>query len=222
MFVGHLAVAFAGKRLSPSTPLGWFVAAASTPDLLWPVLLLLGVERVSITPGATAFNPLVFDHYPWSHSLVMDVAWGAALAAVAGWRGVDAAGRRLVALLVVSHWVLDWVTHAPDLPLWPGPSPRLGLGLWNSIPATYLVEGAMWVAALLLYLRERRASGLVAHVALWSFVLVTTGLWATGPFGPPPPSVNALAGFALFGAITIPWAAWVDRTWRRSAGDGDA
>ncbi len=214
MFVGHLAVALAAKRALPSASLGWYVAAVTTPDLLWPLFLLAGTERVRIVPGATSFTPLVFDSYPWSHSLVMTVAWGLVLAALARWRGVDSRAAQLMVPLVVSHWVLDVVTHAPDMPLWPGGGPKLGLGLWNSIPGTLAVEGAMWIAAIALYLRGRRAAGWGGAAAFWSLVVVTTLLWASGPWTAPPRSPQALAWFALTGWIVVPWAAWADRRYR--------
>lgn len=212
MFVGHLALAYAAKRARPSANVAWYVAAVTTADLLWPIFLLLGVEHVSIAPGATAFNPLVFNSYPWSHSLLMLIVWGFVLARIARTAGVDDQAARLLVPLVVSHWVLDFITHAPDMPLWPAPgSPELGLGLWNSIPGTFAVEGAMWVAGLALYLRGRHARSWGARIAFWSFVVVTTAMWATGPFGPPPPSARALAWFGLIGWITIPWSAFADR-----------
>ena len=127
MFVGHLALAVAAKRAVPAAPLGWLVAAVTALDLLWPVFLLAGIEQVRISPGATAFTPLIFEWYPWSHSLVMAVAWGGFLAVLARWRGLPGRVGSWLAGLVVSHWVLDFLTHAPDLPLWPGDSPRLGL-----------------------------------------------------------------------------------------------
>lgn len=212
MFVGHLAVALVAKQASPKTSLGWFVAAATTLDLLWPIFLLAGIEHVRFEPGATAFTPAVFESYPWSHSLLMSVVWGLLLAGLARWRGVEPRATWLIAILVVSHWVLDFVTHARDLPLWPGNSPKFGLGLWNSIPATFLIEGLLWIACLTMYLRRRRARSWVAVLALWSLVLVVTALWAMGPFSSAPPSVRTLALFALVGGwITVPWAAWADR-----------
>ena len=211
MFVGHLALALAGKRAAPSVSLGWLVTAVTASDLLWPVFLLLGVERVRIVPGAMAFTPLVFDSYPWSHSLLMGLVWGAVLAGIARWRGISARAAALLGALVVSHWVLDFVTHAPDMPLWPGPSPRLGLGLWNSIPGTFLVEGTLWAAAIVLYLRAVGAGDRIGQVAFWSFVVICTLMWASGPWSPPPPNPRALAWFALTGWIVVPWAALADR-----------
>jgi membrane-bound metal-dependent hydrolase YbcI (DUF457 family) len=156
MFVGHTAVALAAKSRAPRVSLGWLVAAAYMLDLLWPLFLLAGVERVSIVPGATAFNPLVLDSYPWSHSLLMACIWGLIVMGIARGRGVAGAAAWILAALVVSHWVLDFISHAPDMPLWPGRSPKLGLGLWNSIPGTLLVEGAMFAAGIWMYLRATR------------------------------------------------------------------
>ena len=211
MFVGHMAVAIAAKRLTRKTSLGWLIGAATAADLLWPFLLLAGTERVRIEPGATAFTPLVFESYPWSHSLIMLVLWGLLLGALARWRGVDSRGMWIVAALVVSHWVLDVVTHAPDMPLWPGASPKFGLGLWNSIPATLVIEGALWIACLTLFVRAFRPRNWVGALAFWSLVVISTVMWASGPWSTPPASVRALGYFALLGWIIVPWAIWADR-----------
>lgn len=211
MFVGHTAVALAAKRAAPDVSLGWLVGAAFTLDLVWPFFLLAGIERVSIVPGATAFNPLVFDSYPWSHSLLMACVWGVGVAALARARGVAAGAGWLLAALVVSHWVLDAVSHAPDLPLWPGQSPKLGLGLWDSIPGTLLVEGALFVAGIWIYLRTTRAVDRTGEFALWSFLVVSAVLWASGPWSAPPPSAQALAWFALAGWLLVAWGWWADR-----------
>jgi hypothetical protein len=212
MFVGHLAAALASRTASRGTSLVWFVAAATLVDLIWPLMLLAGVERVRIDPGNTAFTPLAFDWYPWSHSLLMGIGWGMALGALSRRFGVAPAAARLIGALVVSHWVLDFVTHRPDLPLWPWPDGVYGLGLWRSIPGTFAVEGIIWIVALAMFLRVRRPRGIQGQMALWSFVLVSTVLWASGPFSPPPPNPRALALFALIGWITLPWAWWIERT----------
>jgi hypothetical protein len=212
MFVGHLSLGLSSKAVSRQTPLVWFIAAANLVDLIWPILLLAGVERVRIDPGNTAFTQLAFDWYPWTHSLFMGVVWGLVFAALARWFKVTPAAAGLIAALVVSHWVLDFVTHRPDLPLWPWSDGRYGLGLWQSIPGTFLVEGSMWIVGITVFLRSRRLAGIQGHVAFWSFVLVTTVLWASSPFSPPPPSPQALALFALFGWSIVGWAWWIERT----------
>lgn len=211
MFVGHLAVAFIGKRAAPSVSLGWHMAAVTALDLIWPFLLLAGIETVTIQSGATAFTPFVFDSYPWSHSLMMAVIWAVVFYGLARWRGASKQASLVLGALVVSHWVLDFVSHAPDMPLWPGNSPRFGLGLWNSIPATLVVEGLLWIAGIAIYLKLRRPLRWQGVLAFWSFVVVCTLMWVAGPWSPPPPSVRSLAWFGLIGWLVIPWSAWADR-----------
>jgi hypothetical protein len=205
MFVGHTALALASKARVPDAPLALLLAAVFALDLLWPVFLLLGIERVRIEPGNTAFTPLAFESYPWSHSLVLACVWGALLALP------PRRHRLLVGGLVVSNWVLDLVAHRPDLPLWPGPSPHLGLGLWNSVPGTLLLEGLLFAGAIYLYLRATRPTDRMGSFALWSLLLFQAAIWAAGPWSPPPPSARAIAWIGLAGLLFVPWAAWIDR-----------
>src|SRR6266702_1654805 len=139
MFLGHFAVALAAKRAAPRTSLGTLLSAALWLDLLWPVLILFGTEQVRIDPGNTAFTPLDFESYPWSHGLLPVLGWSVAAAVFYRARTGYRRGAAVVGFLVFSHWVLDFVTHRPDLPLWPD-GPRVGLGLWGSVAATLAVE----------------------------------------------------------------------------------
>ena len=210
MFVGHLAVALAARRASPRTPLAALAAAAFGLDLIWPVLLLTGLERVRIAPGITAFTPLDFEHYPWSHSLSMAVIWAVAAGRLYVLRSKHVATAGVIGLVVVSHWVLDYLTHRPDLPLWPG-GPLVGLGLWNSIPATFAVEGALFAGGIAAYLAGTRARTPAGHWAFWSLVAFTTVIWASGPFSPPPPRASAIATVGLAMLLFPLWAHWIDR-----------
>jgi hypothetical protein len=117
----------------------------------------------------------------------------------------------VIGLTVLSHWVLDFVTHRPDLPLWPG-GPKTGLGLWNSIPLTIVVEGTLFAIAVLLFLRGTRARDSAGTWTFWALIAITTAIWLSGPFSPPPPSVPAIAvvGIAA-GPLFILWARWIDR-----------
>ena len=211
MFIGHAAVALAAKRVAPDVSLGVLFAAAGWLDLVWPVFLLLGIEQVRIDPGNTAFTPLDFVAYPWTHSLVLALAWSALFAlAVSPWvRGGRA--RLVLAALVFSHWLLDFVAHRPDLPLAPGDSAKLGLGLWNSIPGTLLVEGALMAAGLGLYLRATRARDGVGRYALGSLVLFLVAIWLANLGGPPPPDARAVAWVGLAAWLFPLWAGWADR-----------
>lgn len=211
MYVGHLAVGFAAKRAAPRTSLGTLIGAACFIDLLWPVFLALGWERVRIDPGNTAFTPLDFESYPWSHSLAMTLLWSAAAGAVYFAAARYRRGAVAVAALVFSHWVLDAATHRPDLPLWPGSAERVGLGLWNSVAATMIVEAAMYVLALALYARWTGPRDRVGTWAFAGFVALNAVLYLLNAFGPPPPSSSAvmLGTFALF--LLPVWAWWIDR-----------
>jgi membrane-bound metal-dependent hydrolase YbcI (DUF457 family) len=211
MFIGHLAVALAAKRAAPKTSLGWLFAACQLPDLLWPVFLVTGLERARIAPGDTAFTPLAFEHYPWSHSLLTMIGWGVLLAATYMLRHRDRRAALVLALLVVSHWVLDWITHRPDMPLVPGSDARYGLALWNSVPATLVVETILFAAGVLLYsgaTRARDRTGRFAWVGLIAFLLI---VYAASALGPPPPSMTAVSygGFSIW--LLVSWGAWVDR-----------
>jgi membrane-bound metal-dependent hydrolase YbcI (DUF457 family) len=211
MVVGHLAVGFAAKRAVPSVRLPWLIAAGIALDLLFPIFVLIGIEHFRIVPGANKFNPLMLDFYPWSHSLVMACVWGVALAVLARARGIAVKGAAVIAALVVSHWVLDFASHTPDMPLWPGDSPKFGLGLWNSLPAIFLVEGALWITALIIYLRTAPLASRGARIAFWSFIGLMTFLWIAGPWSPAPPSPQAVALSGLIQWLAIPWMAAVER-----------
>jgi hypothetical protein len=211
MFVGHLAAALVGKRIAPRAPLGTLVGAAFGLDLLWPVLLLAGVEQVRIDPGNTAFTPLAFDSYPWSHSLSMAIVWGVLVGRAGAGLMRHARAGLIVGIAVVSHWVLDYVAHRPDLPLWPG-GPKVGLGLWNSIPLTITVEGVLFLAAIVGYLRFTRPRDAVGTWAFWGLVVVTGAIWVSGPWAPPPPNVTAIIIASLVLAPVLPlWGQWIER-----------
>jgi hypothetical protein len=205
MFIGHAALALAAKPLAPRAHLGVALAATYWLDLVWPVLVLLGIERVAIDPGNTAFTPLDFVHYPWSHSLIAAIAWGG-LFALACWR----LGRRaalVMGLLVFSHWVLDALSHRPDLPLWPGSQALIGLGLWNSVAGTLAVECTLFAAGVAIYLRNSASAAL----SFWLLIGFLVVAYLGAAFGPPPPSAVAVAGSALALWLLPVWGWWIER-----------
>jgi hypothetical protein len=212
MFIGHFALGYAAKRVVPHVPLAVLFAAVEWADILWPVLVAAGVEQVRIDPGNTVFTPLDFVSYPYSHSLLTLVLWGFAFGLV--YR--SASGRNggivtVLMLLVVSHWLLDFITHRPDMPLYPG-GPKLGLGLWNSVPGTMIVEIAMYAAGVAIYwrtTRPRNAIGRWSSAGLALFLIVSYFVNAASG---PPPSVTALWIFSIVGvAILLAWTWWADR-----------
>jgi membrane-bound metal-dependent hydrolase YbcI (DUF457 family) len=211
MFIGHFGIALAAKRAAPRTSLGVLVAAAQLLDLIWPPLVLAGFEKVRIDPGNTRFTPLDFESYPYSHSLLMAALWSV-LAAAAYWV-VRRYGRGalVIGLAVFSHWVLDLITHRPDLPLYPGSRIYVGLGLWNSVPATMIVEGAVFALGVWLYATSTRATDKYGSGGLISFVAFLVIVYVVNAFGTPPPTARAVAWAAMAVFILVFWAWRFDR-----------
>src|SRR5262249_25949625 len=116
--------------------------------------------------------------------------------------------------VVFSHWVLDWVSHRPEIPLAPGVNRYVGLGLWNSIAATFVVEGALWVLGIVVYLRTTTANSRFGRYGLGIFVGVLTLAWATTPYASMPPGdFSSAALLTLLGiyAILLSLAYWIER-----------
>ncbi len=208
MFIGHFAVGFAAKRAAPGVPLVALFAAAQLADLLWPFFLMAGIEQVRIVPGDTAFTPLDFVNYPYSHSLLLLVFWGV----VFGYIYMAAARASfsafaVLAALVVSHWVLDVVTHRPDMPVYPG-GPKVGLGLWNSVAATIAIEVAMFVIGFTVYMRTTRPRDRVGRWAIPGLAGFLCAGYLANIGGAPPPSVTVLAIVAVVGAAVIMLVTW--------------
>lgn len=212
MFIGHFGVGLGAKRVAPAVSLGALLLACQLADLLWPVLVLAGVERFSVSPGITRVTPLDFTHYPWSHSLLMLSCWGVLLALL--YRLLAGRAQRAVPVLiavVVSHWLLDYIVHRPDLPLAPGTAGRYGLDLWQSLPATLLVEFALFAGGAALYLRATVARDRVGSVGLWALLAFLAIVEVANVFGPPPPSTAAVSYSALAMWLIVLWGYWVDR-----------
>jgi hypothetical protein len=210
MFLGHFAVGLVASRLEPRLPLGTAFVAAQLPDAVWPYLLLAGLEKVTIAPGATAVTPLRFDHYPWSHSLVMVVVCG--IVFMAGYGLLFRASKAAFWLLplAVSHWVLDVISHVPDVPVLPRGGPLLGLGLWGSLAATLAVEGLLFAGAVVFFAHGRRL-----HPAFWVLIAFLVVVYAVSVFGPPPPS-RAAIGWSMIPVVPALWF-WGNRCGVRSA-----
>ena len=210
MFIGHDAAGLASKRVAPRTSLGWLLAAPNFLDLLWPVFLALGIEHVRIAPGITKFTPLDFYDYPWSHSLLMSIVWGVLFGGAYFFATRYARGAIVIGIGVVSHWIFDWIAHRPDLPLYPG-GPKVGLGLWNSPLWTIIVEVALYVIGIAIYLRSIRFRNRTGVVAFWSLIILLALIYAANSQGKAPPSVNAIIVLAFAGYLIPLWGFWIDR-----------
>lgn len=212
MFVGHFGLAFAARRAAPRTSLGTLFAATAFLDIVWPVLVLLGVEKVRIEPGITAFSPFDFVSYPWSHSAAMALLWSVLFGAVVLGATRDRAAALVSGALVFSHWVLDVVSHRPDLPLWPG-GLRVGLGLWYSVPATLAVEGALFAVGVWMYVAATRPRDRIGRWGLAGLVAFLAAAYLSDRLGGPPPPSDRVVAWVGVAAVVIllPWATWADR-----------
>lgn len=211
MFIGHFALGMASKRVAPRVSLGVLFIAAQFLDLLWPILLLAGVEEARIVPGVTALTPLDFTHYPISHSLIAAIGWGVLVGVLA----LPIVRSRKVALvlgaLVLSHWVLDLLVHRPDLPLSPLGGTKVGLGLWNMPVAAVLIEIALFAYGVWIYVRTTTAKDRVGRFGFWALVAFLFLIYMMNILGPPPTSMTAVAWGAQLQWLFVLWAFWVDR-----------
>jgi hypothetical protein len=206
MLVGHFAVGFAAKRWEPTLSLGTLVFAALLADVITFALVAAGVEHFRVATDV-ARNRLIGENILYSHSLVMDVLWGALLAgAYFLWRR-RARGAWILLAVVVSHWILDVVSHRPDMPLAPGIADTFGLGLWNSLPATLIVEGGAWMLAIFFCVGARRSW------TFWIGIAVLTLAWVANISAPPSTAGSGVAaglpGLIFFGCA-IGWAYWIN------------
>jgi hypothetical protein len=117
----------------------------------------------------------------------------------------------LLGVLVISHWVLDLIVHIPDLPIFPGGSVKVGLGLWNSIPLTIIVEGSIFLIGVYLYFKSTKTKNKTGTFALWSLVIFLILIYILNIIGPPPESAEAIGYVGLSQWLIIAWGYWIDR-----------
>lgn len=211
MFIGHIAVGLGAKRLAPRTSLGTLLVSAQCLDLIWPVMLLLGLEHVRIDPGNTVVTPLDFYDYPITHSLLGAVAWSLALGGIYWMARRERRAAIVIGACVLSHWILDAISHRPDLLLIPGGKTKVGMGLWDSLPATLVVEIGLYAVGLAFFIRTSRARDVIGGIGFWLLMAVLFLLYVGALFGPPPPSPRVLAWVSLASWLFVPLTYWIDR-----------
>jgi len=168
MFIGHFGVGLAAKKIDNRPSLGTLFFASQFIDLLWPFFLLLGIEKVNIDPDVSAFTPLDFVYYPFSHSLLGVLFWALLFGTIYFLIKKNLKSAVILGILVLSHWILDLVTHIPDLPIVPWSDFKVGFGLWNSVPLTIIVEGLIFIFGSYLYIKTTKAENKRGIFALWS------------------------------------------------------
>jgi len=211
MFIGHFAAGLAVKKVDSSPSLGTLFMASQFIDLLWPFFLLMGLETVKIDPGNTAFTPLDFISYPFTHSLAGVLVWAILFGGIYYWKKKQIKTSMILGGLVLSHWFLDLFTHRPDLLIIPGVELKVGLGLWNSIPATIIIESLIFITGAYLYFKVTKARNKTGSLSLWSVLIFLGTVYVANIFGPPPPSADAIAWTSLTLWLIVIWGYWIER-----------
>jgi hypothetical protein len=216
MFAGHYGVSFLVKTAEPRLPLWLLFLAAQFVDVLWAPFVLVGIEHYRIVPGITASLPLDLYYMPYSHGLLSVTIWSAVVFAGYRWMVSGSGSRRgrpalFLALAVFSHWVLDFVVHRPDLPLYDN-ARKVGLGLWNYPLTAFALEAVLLVGGILLYLRSTTANTFRGRYGVLLFGLAILAVHYLVLWGPPPPSLAA--GAARMAALYLILAAaayWLEK-----------
>lgn len=211
MFLGHFGAGFAGKKFSKSASLGTYFMAAQWIDLLWPILLLLGIEKVKIEPGISNVTPLNFNYYPFTHSLAAAIIWGVIFGVIYFLIKKNSKTSIILGVFVVSHWVLDFLVHIPDLPIFPGSELKVGLGLWNSFTATIILEGLIFGVGVYLYYKSTKSKNKTGIYSLIGLVVFLILIYISNLFSPPPNSVKAIGIVGNAQWLIILWGYWIDK-----------
>ena len=185
--------------------------AAQFVDLLWPLFLLLGIERVKIESGNTAVTPLDFTYYPFSHSLIGVIFWALLFGLVYFLFRKNVRAAFVLGAIVISHWFLDLIVHRPDLPIILGVDLKVGFGLWNSLIGTVIVEGLIFIGGLFIYLKSTKAKNKTGTFALWGLVAFLIIIYISNLIGPPPNSTEAIGIVGNAQWLIVIWGYWIDK-----------
>lgn len=210
MFIGHFAAALVAKRIDSQPSLGSTFMAAQWLDLLWPVLLLTGTERVMIEPGNSATTPLNFVHYPVSHSLMAVLLWSLLFGVTYYFIKRNRKAALLIGALVLSHWVLDLVVHIPDLPITPFSDTKVGMGLWNYKYVALTIEILFFLWSVYIYSKTTKAVNKTGSISFWSLIVFLLIIHTANIFGPPQTDVKPIAVVGLAQWLLVAWAYWAD------------
>jgi LexA-binding, inner membrane-associated putative hydrolase len=211
MFIGHFGAGFTGKKFDKNPSLGTYFMAAQFVDLIWPIMLLLGIEKVVIEPGNTTTTPLDFAYYPFTHSLIGVIFWALLFGLVYFLFKKNLKAAFILGALVISHWILDLIVHRPDLPIIFGVDLKVGFGLWNNLAATVIVEGLIFIGGLFIYLKSTKAKNKTGTFALLGLVAFLIIIYISNLFGPPPQSTEAIGIVGNAQWLIVLWGYWINK-----------
>jgi membrane-bound metal-dependent hydrolase YbcI (DUF457 family) len=211
MFIGHFGFGFGAKKLSAEISLGTSFLAAQFIDLLWPFFLMAGLEKVEIDPGNTELTPLNFVSYPFTHSLTGTLIWAMLFALVYYLWKKQGKISIIYALLVLSHWLLDFITHRPDLPITFSESTKVGLGLWNHATVAMVIESAIFIAGVYLYATSTKPLNKTGFYSLAGLIVFFVVVFFMNAKGDPPPNAEVIPYVGLAQWLFVFWGYWIDR-----------
>jgi hypothetical protein len=210
MFIGHFGLGMVTKKIAPKISLGTLFMAVQFSDLIWPTLLLLGVEKVVLHPESGGTRTIEFTSYPFTHSLsgalVLAILFGTVYYVIRK----NFSNAIILGAAVLSHWFLDLIVHFHDLPLSPASSVKVGFGLWATMGGTLFVELVLFISGIVLYLRSTTPLNAKARIIFWINMALLILVQVSNFWGPPPASVNALAWSAQFQWLFVVLAYWAD------------
>ncbi len=210
MFIGHFGVGLAAKKIDQKPSLGTLFLASQFVDLLWPITILLGLEKVKIESGNTAMTPLNFISYPITHSLLGAFVWSMLFGIIYFLIKKNYKSSIMLASLVFSHWILDLLTHRPDLQLIPWSEVKVGWGLWNYFAAAIVIEVLIFCIGSYFYINSTKAKNKKGEIGMWALLIFLGVVYLMNVVGSAPPSESAIAIVGLFQWLLIAWAYWVD------------
>ncbi len=211
MYIGHYAVALGAKKISPKLSLGTLFFAVMINDLIMSILMLFDIEHIRISPGFTAMFPLDLYDYPISHSLVTAFIWSISFAVVYYFIRRSIRDAFVICSVVFSHWMLDFITHTTDLPLFPGSGIKVGLGIWDNIALSVTIEGFLFAVGVFIYYRVTKTKDRIGSIVFWLLMVFLSFSWIAGIFAPPPPDAMTLAIGNQVQWLVIIIAFWIDR-----------
>jgi len=208
MFIGHYSAAFVAKAIVPEAPLPILMVSAQLMDVVFSGCVLAGIERAEIDPDDNPTVPLRTDHIPFSHGFEMAFFWSAISVTFAALAYADQSSAVLwaVALVCLSHWVIDFIVHTGDLPVAFNKS-KVGLGLWAyRWPSILLELGLILLGTVVLALSDVAPAWKVWTVGSAMLVVQIASFFTS-----PPTPVTRLVGsmLLLYAAMTLAgW--WID------------
>ena len=211
MFIGHFGVGFAGKKFDKSASLGTYFMAAQWIDLIWPILLLLGIEKAEIKPGISSVSPINFTYYPFTHSLFGVIVWAVLFGMIYFLIKKKSRTAIILGMLVLSHWFLDLLVHVPDLQIFPGYNLKVGFGIWNNLSATIILEGLIFTLGVYFYYKTTKTKNKVGTYSLIGLIAFLIVMYISNLVGPPPPTIEMIGIVGNAQWLIVLWGYWIDK-----------